>query len=159
MILCLADDSCPFRNDVAAALLEQEVLDSFPPRKPKFPLMPESLWPEDGNLPNLATFIGQRSYLLFSLLEFTRSEMDWLKFDCSEWEKFSGFLKFNNFAKKLAVVNDSGERGVKGIQEVVGKTSKESLRQDMLLVTAEERKSHQNRGKGEETKAKLAKIV
>ena len=69
------------------------------------------------------------------------------------------FLKFNNFAKNLTVVNDSGERGVKGIQEVVGKTSKESLRQDMLLVTAEDRKSHRNRGKGEGTKAKLAKIV
>ena len=63
MILCLADDSCPYRNDVAAALLEQEVLDSFQPRKPKLPLMPESVWPEDGSLPNLAAFIGPRSYL------------------------------------------------------------------------------------------------
>ena len=85
--------------------------------------------------------------------------MDWLRFHCSEWEKFSGFLRFNHFAKNLAVVNDSGTRGVKGIQEVVGKTTKESLRQYMLLVTAEERKSHPNRGKSEGTQAKLAKIV
>ena len=84
--------------------------------------------------------------------------MDWLKFNSSEWEKFSGYQKFSEFVKKLAVVNDAGERGVKGIQEVVGKTTKESLRQDMLVTTAEERKLHPNRGKGKVTKAKLAKI-
>ena len=59
----------------------------------------------------------------------------------------------------MAVVNDAGERGVKGIQEVVGKTSIESLRQDMLLTTAEDRKLHPNRGAGMESKAKLAKIM
>ena len=47
---------------------------------------------------------------------------------------------------------------MKGIQEVVGKTTSESLRQDMLVTNAEERKLHANRGKGESTKAKLAKV-
>ena len=73
-------------------------------------------------------------------------------------EKFSGYKKFFEFVKKLAVLNDAGESRAKGIQEVVGKTTKESLRQDILVTTAEERKLHPNRGKGKVTKAKLAKI-
>ena len=159
VVLCLADASCPFINEVAAALLQQKVMDSFPPGKPKLPVIPESFWPEDGCLPSLASFVGPRSHLIFSLLEFSSSDMDWLKFDSSDWEKFSGYLKFSEFVKNMAVVNDAGERGVKGIQEVVGKTSIESLRQDMLLTTAEDRKLHPNRGVGMESKAKLAKIM
>ena len=84
--------------------------------------------------------------------------MDWLKFNSSQWDKFSGYQKFFDWAKKLAVVNDAGERGVKGIQEVVGKTTKEALRQDMLVSTAEDSKLHPNRGNWKVTKAKLAKM-
>ena len=97
-------------------------MDSFQPRKPKLPLMLDTIWPEDGSLPSLATFVGPRSYLIFSLLEFSPSDMDWLKFNSAEWEKFSGYKKFFEFVKKLAVLNDAGESRVKGMQEVVGKT-------------------------------------
>jgi hypothetical protein len=48
--------------------------------------------------------------------------LDLLLTNSSEWEKFSGYKKFFEFVKKLAVLNDAGERGVKGIHEVVGKT-------------------------------------
>jgi hypothetical protein len=34
VVLSLADVSCPFRDHVAASLHEQEVWDSFRPRKP-----------------------------------------------------------------------------------------------------------------------------
>ena len=159
VVLCLADISCPFRDDVAAAIVQQDILDSFPPKKPKLPPVLDNIWPEDGSIPSLSVFVGPRSNLIFNLLEFSAAELDWLKFDSSEWEKFSGFQKFLEFVKKLAVVNDAGERGVKGIQEVVGKTTNESLRQDMLVTAAEERKLHPNRGKGKATKEKLAKIV
>ena len=53
------------------------------------------------------------------------------------------------------MVNDAGERGVKAAQEVVKKTTKEHLRQDMILSTAEQRVNHPNRGKSMETKAKM----
>ena len=158
VILCLADASCPYRDDVAAALLRQEVLDVINPRKPKLPQLPEAIWPDNGSLPSLAKFVGPRSYLIFNLLGFSPAEMDWLKFSCDDWEKFSGYQKFVKFVSRVAVVNDAGERGVKGVQEVVGKTSKESVRQDMLLTNAEERRLHPNRGKGQETKAMLAKL-
>ena len=110
VVLCLADVSCPFRDDVAAALL-QEVLDSYHPRKPKLPQLPDTIWPEDGSLPNLALFVGPRSYLIFFQLQFSPAEMDWLKFASGEWDKFNGYDKFVQFVSKMAVVNDAGERG------------------------------------------------
>ena len=81
--LCLADVSCPFRDAVAAAIVQQELMDSFPPSKPKLPQIPDGTWPEDGSLLSLSTFVGPRSLLVFSLLEFTAAEMDWLKFNSS----------------------------------------------------------------------------
>ena len=36
VVFCLADNECPFRDDVAAALLKEAKLDVFPPGKPKF---------------------------------------------------------------------------------------------------------------------------
>ena len=73
-------------------------------------------------------------------------------------EKFSGNQRFTNFVQKLAVVNDAGERGVKAIQEVVSRTTSESLRQDMMVTHGEERKKFPNKGAGKETKRKLAKL-
>ena len=37
VVLCLADETCPFRDDVAGALLQQEVLEVIHARKPKLP--------------------------------------------------------------------------------------------------------------------------
>ena len=157
VVFCLADEECPFRNDVAAALVKTDFPPSYNPQKPELPKLLEETWPQDGNLPNLASFIGQRSNLLFSLLGFTEAEMDWLKFDSVDWNKFSGYKKFENYVNNLLVVNDAGERGVKAAQEVVHKTTNEPLRQDMIITTAEQRKHHPHRGKGMGTKAKLAK--
>ena len=60
--------------------------------------------------------------------------------------------------RKLLVVNDAGERGVKAIQEVVGRTTHEPLRQDMMVTHSEERKLFPHIGKGKQTKRKMAKI-
>ena len=60
VVLCLADITCPFRNNVAAALVLQEVLKEYHPKKPKLPHIPDKSWPEDGSLPNLAIFVGPR---------------------------------------------------------------------------------------------------
>ena len=84
--------------------------------------------------------------------------MDWLQFSSCDWNKFTGYQKFSHFVLNVAVVNDGGERGVKGIQEVVSKTKKEDLRQNMLLSNAEERKQYPNKGATNDTKKNLAKI-
>ena len=61
VVLCLADTKCPYRDEVAAALLHQKVLDVFPPKKPKLPQLEEKIWPVDGALPNLAEFVGPKT--------------------------------------------------------------------------------------------------
>ena len=61
---------------------------------------------------SVVIFKDSRSLLIFSLLEFSSAEMDWLKFPSSEWHKFSGYVKFLELVKKVAVVNDAGEREV-----------------------------------------------
>ena len=113
------------------------------------------MWPGDGKLINLAELVGSRSRLVFSLLHLSDAELDWLKFPCDQWERFSGYQKFSNFVLKVAVVNDAGERGVKAIQEVVSRTTSEALRQDMMVTHGEERKKFPNKGTGRETKKKL----
>ena len=158
VVICLADTKCPYREEVAAALLQQEVLDEFPPKKPQLPQLEEQIWPSNGELPSLAEFVGPKSRLMFSLLQFSPAELDWLQFSCDQWDRFSGYQRFSQFVKKLAVVNDAGERGVKAIQEVVGRTTLEPLRQDMMVTHSEERKLFPNRGSGQESKSKLAKI-
>ena len=158
VVFSLVDTKCPVRDEVAAAVLQQEVLDAYKPQKPKLPQLPDDIWPDNGTLPSLALFVGPRSRLLFSLLQLTPAELDWLKFPSEQWDRFSGYQKFAKFVKKLAVVNDAGERGVKAIQEVVGKTTLEPLRQDMMVTNSEERKLYPNRGKGKQTKAKMAKL-
>ena len=47
VVLCLADISCPFRDAVAAAIVQQDILDSFPPKKPKLPPVLDNIWPMD----------------------------------------------------------------------------------------------------------------
>ena len=68
VVFCLADVSCPFSDDIADTLLQQEVSETFHPRKPKLPKVGKNIWPENGSLPSLATFVGPRSFLIFSLL-------------------------------------------------------------------------------------------
>ena len=99
-----------------------------------------------------------RSWLLFSLLEMSEAEMDWLRFPSTEWVMFAGYRRFSKFVRKLQVVNDSAERAVKATEQVVGKTTIETVRQDMLLTNCEDRKINPNRGKGKQSKTHLGKI-
>ena len=155
----LADDGSPDRDAVASTLLEQDRSVELVPAKPVLhKVTEERYWPDDGVMPSLARFVGPKSWLIFKALNLSDAELDWLKFRSCEWEKFSGFKKFQHFVKHLAVVNDNGERGVKAVQEVIGRTRLEPHRQNLLLSIADERKSHPNRGKGNVTKEKLADI-
>ena len=153
VIFCLADPSCPFRDDIAAKLLNREDQNTLRPMKPKLPDV--ATLSKDTNLAELT---GSRSYLLFDLLSSSSSDLEWMKNPSSEWDKFPEFQRFSSFVTNLKVVNDAGERGVKAIQEVVHKSSHENVRQDMLLSNAEDRRKHKNKGTGEATKAKLSKI-
>ena len=109
-------------------------------------------------MPSLAKLVNPRSWLLFSLIEMSEAERDWLRFPSTEWKIFAGYRRFFDLTRKLQVVNDSAERTVKATEQVVGKTTIETIRQDMLLTNCEDRKIHPNRGKGKQSKAHLGKI-
>jgi hypothetical protein len=61
VVFCLVDSKCPDRDEVAGAVLRQEVLEVFKPQKPKLPQLPDDIWPVNGKLPSLALFVGVRS--------------------------------------------------------------------------------------------------
>ena len=105
IVLCLVDTNCTDRDEVAAAVLDQEKLDEYPPRKPKLPKVEESIWSDNGKLPSMAQFVGPRSRLIFSLLQFSASDLDWLQFSSDQWDMFSGYQRFATFVSKLAVVS------------------------------------------------------
>ena len=64
--------------------------------------------------------------------------MEWLMLEPSQWPLMSGYRRYSKFVKKLIVVNDPAERGIKAIQDFID-ASKE-IRQDILFSTAEHRK-------------------
>ena len=145
-ILCLADENLPdsVREAVAEELLRVNRQEGdFELGKPKFPKIQSSLFwdevDEDEVLMSLQKLVGRRSWSLFNILSMTEDELDWLEADVKSWSSNPGYKKFADFVKSLAVVNDSAERGVKLIQDFVGSTSDESLRQDMMLAVSDHR--------------------
>ena len=141
MVVSLADTDCSDkeRKAVASALSNTPRPDKFTPGKPNLPV---EFWPESGIKPGLDTFVGQQSWLLPSLLNLTSENMEWLDLDVHQWQLMSGFRKFSNFVRKLLVVNDPAERGVKLIQDFVSTSTDESLRQARMISASDQRKKY-----------------
>ena len=141
VVVSLADTDCSDkeRKAVASALSNTPRPDKFTPGKPNLPV---EFWPESGIKPGLDTFVGQQSWLLPSLLNLTSENMEWLDLDVHQWQLMSGFRKFSNFVRKLLVVNDPAERGVKLIQDFVSTSTDESLRQARMISAIDQRKKY-----------------
>ena len=80
VIVCLADANCPEqeRKCVASVLPSTSRQETFSPDKPA---LPQDLWPENGEMPSLSTFVGQKSWLLPHLLNLSDENMEWLNVD------------------------------------------------------------------------------
>ena len=139
VVVCLADTHCPEeeRKAVATALANTPRPDLFVPGKPDLPV---EFWPESGVRPSLASFVGQQSWLLPSLLKLTPENMEWLFLDVHQWHLMSGYRRFSEFVMKLLVVNDPAERGVKLIQDFISTSTDEGLRQAKMISASEQRK-------------------
>ena len=162
VVFCLVDDkvSLDEKRQVALALLdvEKDVKEStFVPGKPSFPKVTGDEYWDDMSTerPSLTEFVGPRSWLAFERLGLRTQEgaMDWIKIPSTEWIHMTGFRKFKDFVSNLTVVNDPAERGVKLVQEYVESSTNESLRQDLMIVVAEDRKKFP----GASNKSELAK--
>ena len=141
VIVCLVDDSCPDdeKKAVAMALYNTPRALQFSPGKPK---LPEDFLPETGIMPSLESFVGPKSWLLPHLLDLDMESMEWLQLAVHQWPLMSGFKKFSSLVKKLSVVNDPAERGVKLIQDFVNTTQDEEIHQWRMLSAADQRKKH-----------------
>ena len=139
LIVCLADSHCPEeeKKAVATVLAKTRRPDTYIPGKPE---LPEEFWPESGEKPSLASFVGEKSWLLPSLLKLEPEDMEWLLLEVHQWPLISGYRKFSEFVSELLVVNDPAERGVKLIQDFISTSTDEGLRQARLLSASEQRK-------------------
>ena len=93
-------------------LFSTERPSSFLPYKPKPPVIAF----RDGEKPILSSFIGEKSWLLFSLLKLHGSQ-EWLNIPAEHWDHFQDFKKASEFVHSLSCVNDSAERGIKLIKD------------------------------------------
>ena len=101
---------------------------------------------EQEHRPNLATFITTQSTIIFKILKIEKESLEWLRLPPNLWHLISGFRKFEEFVKNVPVVNDAAERNVKLIQDYVGSSRDENLRQDLLLAVEFTRKTGRPRG-------------
>ena len=120
---------------------EEEAADAFKYRKKDLS--------ETFNLeskPNLSKFVDRSSRIVFDILDLEKSDLDWLQLPPSLWHLMTPYKKFQYFISKLPVVNDAAERNVKLIQDFVGTSCDESLRQDILLAVESKRKAGRPHG-------------
>ena len=58
-----------------------------------------------------------------------------MKIPSQFWPLNDFYLEFSHFVKNIEVVNDSSERSIKLVQELIDKAQKEERRQDTFLFT------------------------
>ena len=156
--LALLDDSLSAdeRSLLAVGLANTPKPDVFPRGKPLFPdltSIPDEFW-KSGRLPDLSTFLGPESWLIFDRLGLKEADLDWLQLDPSIWESKPSYKKFKNFIHNLTIVNDPAERGVGLIKEYIATYQNEKSCQDNLLAVSK----HRSVVKKDSGKKSLAKI-
>ena len=104
-----------------------------------------SNWDNGG--PTLDSFITQDSFLVFHLLKQQPEDLNWLVEPVADWENNHSYMKFNDYIKKLAVVNDPAERMIGLIKPIVANFKKESSLQGALSVTEITRKNFKKTNK------------
>ena len=93
-----------------------------------------------GQVPQLKHFVGPRSWLLFSKLELSEVDCEWLQLDPAVWKLMSGYQRFREFISNTTIVNDPAERGVALAADFRGSFEEENVCQDNLVTVAESRK-------------------
>ena len=84
------------------------------------PTFPQVLFGADGTTPKLSTFVTEKSWLLFDLLELKDSQ-EWLQTPPTMWEMFSDYRKLMEYLVNVSVVNDLVERGMQLSTEFVSR--------------------------------------
>ena len=125
----LCDDGTPFdaKKDIVHKLLSCNRLQYFVPMKPVF--KQEILRGKHHNEPKLSDFIGDRSWLLFDLLDV---DVHWMEYDPEEWATWPEYVRFRNLVKGIICVNDVAERNVQNVCKYA-EYSQDSKRRDRVV--------------------------
>ena len=150
------------RGLIAVRLLKTPRPAKFALGKPSFPDLSSfsaRSWLA-GRLPELSTFLGPESWLIFDKLGLSDEDMDWLQHDSGQWECAGGYRRFRDFVKKLTIVNDPAQRGVGLVKQFINTFQNEASCQDNLLAVSKHRKTVQkNSNKSILAKVGLNKII
>ena len=117
------------RSDIATTLLSYPKPPFFPTGKPTFP--DKDMLSND---PEIKSFIGPRSWLLFDLLRM--EDPRWLHLPAKEWESDEQFVQMNRIVKDLSAVNDTAERAVKNVTEYANSANDGGQRGKIFEVAA-----------------------
>ena len=156
--LALTDESLSVdqRSMIAIGLKNIPRQEVLPMGKPSFPDLsswPDRCWVRD-KLPELSTFLGPESWLLFNKLGLSDDDLDWLQCDPIMWDTMSGYINFKDFVRGLTIVNDPAERGVGLVKQFISSFQNEKSCQENLLAVSMHRKVVSKGSKKED----LAKI-
>ena len=118
------------RRSMAIKLWSIPRPEHFEKGKPRFP---EELMNEE---PKLDSFLGQRSWLVFSKLN---SDGHWLSTDVHNWQNDPDYKRVESCLKDLKVVNDLAERCVKDIQAYAKQARDSQYQEDIIIVATDHR--------------------
>ena len=119
VVMALAGDMMSVEDKTIIARATWEALQVAGGRVTSFPFKAEfykkldicALWPEEEEKPDLRSFVGHDSLLLFHLLGQGNSIcLSWLTLEPSEWNRDPSYEIFRRFVKGIDVVNDVAER-------------------------------------------------
>ncbi|XP_065654686.1 uncharacterized protein LOC136081307 [Hydra vulgaris] len=136
VVMCLADKCLPVDQLQKIAL---KLAQTAKPTSYKMGKLNSEIFTDNEKkiTKNIEDFIGPESWFLFDLLKMTLHETEWLKTSSSNWEKFSGYIRFKNYVTGLLVVNDCAERAIKLGQDFIETFRNEEDSQANLLVVAD----------------------
>ena len=114
VVLALADPgvSKDLKSQMVTSMMAAGRPQHFHPGKPT--LKPEVLQGRQPDVPQLFEFVGERSWLLFHLLNLG---IQWMHQPPAHCIDNAEYRRFQHYIENLAVVNDAAERAVKDVTD------------------------------------------
>ena len=110
--LCDENVSHSDKEDIVRALIRADRPQRFIPKKPDFKAHLLKNKPHDA--PQLADFVGERSWLVFDLFDVN---VTWMEYPPENWDNIDDFQRFFKLINGIVCVNDVAERNVQNVLE------------------------------------------
>ena len=125
----LCDDGTPFdvKKNIIEKLMSCSRLHTFLPMKPLF--RDDKLLGKHHDEPKLCDFVGDRSWLVFDLLNVN---VHWMEYDPQEWPLYPEYVRFYDLVRGIICVNDVAERNVQNVCQYA-EYSQDSDRRDRVV--------------------------